>query len=51
MVRPGTVTEHPIRIAVIRAGRYAISLYAKSVASTRKAVGSCFSCLVILCFA
>ena len=33
--RPGAVTSHPIRIAVITARRYAIRLRAGWVASTR----------------
>lgn len=49
--RPEAVTGHPTRIAVIRARRYAIGLYARSVASTRKSLGCCVSCLVILWFA
>ena len=49
--RPEAATGHTIRIAVIRAQRYATDLHAKSVVSTRRAVGCCFSCLVILCFA
>ena len=49
--RPRAVTDHPIRIAAIRAGRYAICLRARWGASTRWAVGCCYSCLVILCCA
>jgi len=46
--RPRAVNGDPIRIAAIRARRYANGLYARSVAATRKVVGCCFSCLDIL---
>lgn len=47
-VRPKAIIGHPIRIAVIRARRYAPGLSARWVASTHQAVGCCFVCLVIL---
>ena len=49
--RPEAVTGHPIRIAVVRARRYAYEMSARLVASPRKAGDCCLSCIVIVCFA
>ena len=50
-IRPEAVTGHPIRIAVVRARRYAYEMSARLVASPRKAGDCCLSCIVIVCFA